>query len=256
MIRVKSVNKRGNRIISYTCTDGNKTLDISKESLHEYIKSGAVENATSQIYNGTIIIRVKNADKLIVKDSSNLNASTINSTELIDMVNSLNKATMALENVIWKYNLDEVIGRYAVDVANGYKLGKIDRTYSSDNGRKFNGQHGKFQDSLPVVIISSNYADDIKNKLIDELTSMRVQLISVAGKAYMAYAENEFRDRGWDSEIASETKQCMRDITELALNFNIKLDSTLSKSPMCVNEVRDELRSLMDKIDKSWYSYS
>lgn len=59
MIKVLNINKQGNRIVSYTCTDGSKTLNLTKEQLSQYILQKKVLNATQQIYKGTTIIRVK-----------------------------------------------------------------------------------------------------------------------------------------------------------------------------------------------------
>ena len=46
MITVLSINKRGNKIESYTCTDGLKTINISKDILIGHIKNKQVTNAT------------------------------------------------------------------------------------------------------------------------------------------------------------------------------------------------------------------
>lgn len=59
MITVLQVNKQGNRILSYTCTDGKTNKDISKEQLIQYIDAKQVTNAKKQIYKGQIIVRVK-----------------------------------------------------------------------------------------------------------------------------------------------------------------------------------------------------
>lgn len=59
MIKVLSVNKQGNRIISYTCTDGSRTIDLTKGQLSNYISNKQVINATQQIYKGNTIIRIK-----------------------------------------------------------------------------------------------------------------------------------------------------------------------------------------------------
>ena len=58
MIRVISINKQGNKIISYTCTDGKRNSDLTKEQLIEYIKRKQVSNARLQIYKGSSIVRV------------------------------------------------------------------------------------------------------------------------------------------------------------------------------------------------------
>lgn len=64
MIQVLNVNKQGNKVVSYTCTDGMQTLNISKQQLANYIEQHLVTNATKQLYNGSIIIRVKDANKI------------------------------------------------------------------------------------------------------------------------------------------------------------------------------------------------
>lgn len=45
MITVLKINKQGNRILSYTCTDGRNNKDISKEQLIQYIDAKQVTNA-------------------------------------------------------------------------------------------------------------------------------------------------------------------------------------------------------------------
>ena len=60
MIKVLQVNKVGNRIRSYVCTDGNgRTTALSKRQLTELIRMGRVDNASIQVYNGGVIIRIK-----------------------------------------------------------------------------------------------------------------------------------------------------------------------------------------------------
>ena len=87
MIKVIKINKVGNRISSYTCTDGNTTIDISKDQLIKYIDAKQAENATKQIYKGTIIIRVKEADT-----NTAGNASTV---RVADNVNNNAKESRA-----------------------------------------------------------------------------------------------------------------------------------------------------------------
>ena len=69
MVTVLKVNKLNNRIISYTCTDGNTTVDISKQELETYIKRKLATNATIQTYNGRTIIRVTD----VLKANTNIN---------------------------------------------------------------------------------------------------------------------------------------------------------------------------------------
>ena len=62
MIRVIRVNKAGNRIKSYACTDGKETVEVTKDKLSELIRNKEVCNATQQLYKGSIIIRIKEVD--------------------------------------------------------------------------------------------------------------------------------------------------------------------------------------------------
>ena len=62
MIKVVRVNKTGNKIDSYTCTDGNRSINLTKEQLIAYINNKQVTNARLQVYNGTSIIRLKDDD--------------------------------------------------------------------------------------------------------------------------------------------------------------------------------------------------
>lgn len=62
MIKVLSVNKEGNRVKSYTCTDGASTAELSKEQLISHINNGNVSNARIQVYKGNTIIRVADSD--------------------------------------------------------------------------------------------------------------------------------------------------------------------------------------------------
>ena len=74
MITVLKVNKQGNKIISYTCTDGAQTLDISKEQLCGYIDKKMVSNAKMQNYQGNIIVRVSDAIKNVQSVPTNNNS--------------------------------------------------------------------------------------------------------------------------------------------------------------------------------------
>ena len=58
MIKVLSVNKVGNRIYNYTCTDGNSISQLTKEELALYIQNKMVINATKYISEGRLVIRV------------------------------------------------------------------------------------------------------------------------------------------------------------------------------------------------------
>ena len=57
-IRVASVNKEGNHIVSYVCTDGRATRTVPKDCVLYYIKQGRVANATTVEQDGKINIRV------------------------------------------------------------------------------------------------------------------------------------------------------------------------------------------------------
>lgn len=63
MIQVLKVNRRGSRIISYTCTDGKQTLDLSRESLIKYINKGVVLNAYVKIYSDRTVVKIGNVNK-------------------------------------------------------------------------------------------------------------------------------------------------------------------------------------------------
>ncbi len=70
-IEVTQVNKQGNRIISYTCNDGKKTKDLTREQLAVAIDRKMVKNATKQIYQSKIIIRVSNEVPVNIIPSEN-----------------------------------------------------------------------------------------------------------------------------------------------------------------------------------------
>ena len=54
----------------YTCTDGAKSVVLTKEQLNECIKAKKVSNATSQVYKGTLIIRVKGDVPVVIQGSA------------------------------------------------------------------------------------------------------------------------------------------------------------------------------------------
>ena len=60
MITIISINKQGNKIISYTCTNGAEIKNLTKKQVSELIDKKQVSNATKQVYKGNLIIRVKN----------------------------------------------------------------------------------------------------------------------------------------------------------------------------------------------------
>ena len=62
MINIISINKQGNKIISYTCTNGSETKNLTKEQVSKLIDKKQVSNATKQVYKGNTIIRVKDAN--------------------------------------------------------------------------------------------------------------------------------------------------------------------------------------------------
>lgn len=59
MITIVGVNKQGNKILNYDCTDGSKSLKLTKDEVAELIKKKEVTNARMQIYKNNVIIRVK-----------------------------------------------------------------------------------------------------------------------------------------------------------------------------------------------------
>lgn len=75
MITVLKINKQGNKITSYTCTDGNKTLDLTKEMLIELIGKKVVVNAKIQVYQGRTIIRL--SDKVITSQNNEKDATKL-----------------------------------------------------------------------------------------------------------------------------------------------------------------------------------
>ena len=85
MITVLKVNKQGNKIISYTCTDGAQTLDLSKEQLCGYIDKKMISNARIQIYQGNIIVRVNDAIKDVQTAPTNNNINSVYT--ILDYIN-------------------------------------------------------------------------------------------------------------------------------------------------------------------------
>ena len=75
MIKVIQVNKDGRLINSYTCTDGARTIELTKENLIPYIQHGQVVNAKLTWYNGKPIIRIKEGGVPIKKNSVSVNLS-------------------------------------------------------------------------------------------------------------------------------------------------------------------------------------
>lgn len=55
MITVLKVNKQGNKILSYTCTDGKHNKDISKEQLIQYIDAKQVSNAKNKFIKEALL---------------------------------------------------------------------------------------------------------------------------------------------------------------------------------------------------------
>lgn len=104
MITVLKVNKQGNRVVSYTCTDGTKSLDLSKEQLSQYITQKRVSNATQQVYKGTKIIRIKDTNKININKDSN-KATCIKIEYLKENEKEYNKR---VEIVINKLSINEI----------------------------------------------------------------------------------------------------------------------------------------------------
>ena len=121
MIQVLKINKHGNRISSYTCTDGSKTLDLTKEQLINFIDRKMVNNAKKQVYQGKTIIRVDDAAKFISNQVQNNNKEDSNNTKYEEnqLIQYVNKAK---EKGIKELDL----GQIAVDTST-FEIRKIDR---------------------------------------------------------------------------------------------------------------------------------
>lgn len=89
MITVLKINKQGNKILSYTCTDGKNNKDISKEQLIQYIDAKQVTNAKKQIYKGSTIIRVKEIDTAKPKNIVSNTDSKISIEALVTIINNM-----------------------------------------------------------------------------------------------------------------------------------------------------------------------
>lgn len=92
MITVLKINKQGNKIISYTCTDGGQTLDLSKEQLCGYIDKKMVSNAKIQVYQGNIIVRVSDAAKDVQKAPTNNSTVTKPKKSVYTILDYINEA--------------------------------------------------------------------------------------------------------------------------------------------------------------------
>lgn len=102
MIKVTKINKQGNRIQSYTCTDGKQTLDLTKEQLISYIDKKMVSNAKKQTYQGKTIIRIN--DKEIsyievpkqsnIKTADNLNQCKYTQNDKVQTVDKLSNTQL------------------------------------------------------------------------------------------------------------------------------------------------------------------
>ena len=121
MIQVLKINKHGNRISSYTCTDGSKTLDLTKEQLINFIDRKMVNNAKKQVYQGKTIIRVDDAAKFISNQVQNNIKEDSNNTKYEEnqLIQYVNKAK---EKGIKELDL----GQIAVDTST-FEIRKIDR---------------------------------------------------------------------------------------------------------------------------------
>ena len=71
MIRIISVNKVGNKIQGYTCTDGSRTENLTKEQIVQQIKNKNVENAKVQLYNGNYRITDKVTKEVLSSKKTN-----------------------------------------------------------------------------------------------------------------------------------------------------------------------------------------
>lgn len=61
---ITSINKSGNKVVSYTIKDNTSETDVSKDDIISLIEGGQIENAKIQIYKEQKIIRVKDGQSI------------------------------------------------------------------------------------------------------------------------------------------------------------------------------------------------
>ena len=64
MIKVLKINKEKNRVKSYTCMDGDKEFELSKDELVELIRDKQVSNATAYKFEGITSVRIVDKKKM------------------------------------------------------------------------------------------------------------------------------------------------------------------------------------------------
>lgn len=103
MVKIIKVNKVGNKIESYTCTDGRKVIQLSKNEVIKLIRKKQVVNARLQVYRGKEIIRVREAFKEHTKSAED---KTIEHKEtVVPERTDLYVALMAKGSDIYLYNI-------------------------------------------------------------------------------------------------------------------------------------------------------
>lgn len=153
MIQVLKVNKQGNKIVSYTCTDGATVLDLTKEHLIKYINNKQVINAKVQMYQGKPIVRVTEA-KSVSTNKIKENTSKTNKVKQTD-----------------KNELIEFILRAKKEGHKIVRLGKIDVDTETFKIKKSN-MVVKTPEEIQAMIDSAVF-DYIRNICDNDLASAR-----------------------------------------------------------------------------------
>lgn len=99
-IRVLSINKQGNKVVSYTCINkvNNFKGNIYKDELVGYIKQGMVENASVQVYKGQTIVRVKDADTNVQEKPNIIKGSSVKSVTVDNTGKEMEDPSTKLNN--------------------------------------------------------------------------------------------------------------------------------------------------------------
>lgn len=113
MITILGVNKSGNKIIDYDCTDGSNTLKLTKDKLAELIQNKEVSNAKMQVYKGTVIIRVKDSVKTInqvIVQNTQIKEESDMKKEITQK--EMKHAVTTMEELFGKFDsIDELFGK-------------------------------------------------------------------------------------------------------------------------------------------------
>lgn len=166
MIKVLNINKQGNKIISYTCTDGSKTLDLTKEQLSQYILQKKVLNATQQVYKGTTIIRVKDVPQQIY------NSKALNNKVKKELNKDINKSTyikieyLRAKQEEYKKKVEIVINKLSISDSDKLKI--MVETFigflGTSNIRGLNNINSKIREQKGKLVIQlyNGYEQDVK----------------------------------------------------------------------------------------------